>query len=105
MFYNVYSFEPIDINFKEETNLGIDIECHQLDEVTLNFNMYNGVDIENMENYNVELRIHKPNNTDYIQSKTNITKGNGTLSLECDNRMTDISGFCQGELRIWNAAI
>lgn len=106
---DIFNYPVIDIELKSSSYIGYDIECHQLEDIILNFIVRNQGSLVDLSNYTVELRVKKPlvdgYDTDYIQGKTGITKGtNGTLKIECKNKLTELSGFAKGELRIVDKA-
>lgn len=106
---DIFNYPVIDIELKSPSYIGYDIECHQLEDIILNFIVRNQGSLVDLSNYTVELRVKKPlvdgYDTDYIQGKTGITKGtNGTLKIECKNKLTELSGFAKGELRLINTA-
>lgn len=106
---DIFNYPVIDIELKSPSYIGYDIECHQLEDIILNFIVRNQGSLVDLSNYTVELRVKKPlvdgYDTDYIQGKTGITKGtDGTLKIECKNKLTELSGFAKGELRLINTA-
>lgn len=97
---NVYDYGPIVIDLKDYYTMRT--ECHQLDDVTLNF-IVNNYDQEiNIENFNVELRFKKPDGNDLIQKK-DIKVVNNNIKIKCDSQLTIVSGKAKGELRLWES--
>jgi hypothetical protein len=100
----MFTYE-LDIDMKQEFQMGFDTEAHQLDTMILKCYMYNeGVPLDTT-NYNVEFRAKKPDGTDYIQRKYGIEKGIGYININCTDELTVISGMCKAELRIWNGTL
>lgn len=97
---NVYDYGPIVIDLKDYYTMRT--ECHQLDDVTLNF-IVNNYDQEiNIENFNVELRFKKPDGNNLIQKK-DIKVVNNNIKIKCDSQLTIVSGKAKGELRLWES--
>ena len=95
--------DVIDIDLKEDYSLGTDIECHQNDNLILNFCLRDYGELVDLTNWNVELRVRRADGNDYIQTKTGITKSaDGCLRIETEDGMTCIGGNAKGELRLWN---
>lgn len=102
---SILEYNVIDIDFKEDYSLGTDLECHQNDSLILNFRISNYGELVDLTNYQVELRIRRPDGNDYIQTKTGITKGkNGELKIVAEETMTAFSGSAKGELRVWDSS-
>lgn len=103
---DIFQYEPINIDLKQNYGIGYDLECHQNDLIVLNFIIRNYGEIVDLTNYSVELRVKRRDGSDYIQGgTTGITKGvNGNLKIVCKDSLTNIGGVAKGELRIWDSA-
>ncbi|NFH81691.1 hypothetical protein FDA09_16385, partial [Clostridium botulinum] len=100
---NIFDYELIDIDLKENFSMQMDTECHQNDKLILHFIVRNFGELVDLTNYSVELRVKKPDRTDYIQTEDFITKGtNGELTITCKDILTNVGGIAKGQLRIWN---
>ncbi|NFL39685.1 hypothetical protein FDB66_15785, partial [Clostridium botulinum] len=101
---NIFDYELIDIDLKENFSMQMDTECHQNDKLVLHFIIRNLGELVDLTNYSVELRVKKSDGTDYIQTEEFITKGtNGELTITCKDVLTNVSGIAKGQLRIWNS--
>lgn len=96
---DIYTYDTLDIDLKSSSR--VSVKCKQLDDIVLNFDIYNDGAIENIENYNVELRVVKPDNKFVIQSKDIMKKGNN-IKIECIQDITREKGRAKGELRFVN---
>ena len=95
--------DVIDIDLKEDYSLGTDIECHQNDNLILNFCLRDYGELVDLTNWNVELRVRRADGNDYIQTEAGITKGtDGSLRIITEDGLTCIGGNAKGELRLWN---
>lgn len=101
----IWEYESVQIDLKEEYSKGYDLECHQNDNLIFNFLIRNYGEVVDISQFHIELRVKKSDGTDYIQGETGLTKGtDGTLKIICRDTLSDASGTAKGILRIWNKA-
>lgn len=99
----IFDEDLIDLDLKEDYNLGTDITCHQNDNIILNLVIRNNGKVVDLTNFNVELRVKKPDGTDYVQDVFGITKDTkGNVKIVCEDSLTTIEGKAKGEIRIWD---
>ncbi|WP_252225113.1 MULTISPECIES: BppU family phage baseplate upper protein [unclassified Clostridium] len=101
---DIFDYEMIDIDLKENIHMQYDLECHQNDTIKLNFIIRDMGKLVDLSQYKIELMAKKPDGTDYIQDEpTGITKDNqGNLTIGCKQTLTNFSGLAKCQLRLWN---
>ena len=106
---NVYEYEIIEFDFKEDYSLGNDLECHQGDDIILNFEVRNYGELVDLTNYNVRMKVRKGDGSSYTQSKFDIEKNYngeiGHLRITCERALTSASGLAKGTINIWNSTL
>jgi hypothetical protein len=101
---DIFTYD-LDIDMKQEFGMGYDIQCHQLDTITLNCSIWNEGTIFDATNFTVELDAKRPDGNDYIQSKYNIETGLGYVKINCTDQLTVASGKIKAQLRIYNETL
>ncbi|NFL57813.1 hypothetical protein FDB60_01840 [Clostridium botulinum] len=93
---NIHELQTLKVDLKD--NYIVEAVCKQLDDIILNFEIYNNCVPMELNNFNVELRALKEDNIPLIQD-TDITMSNNMIKIKCNPQLTTSSGIVKAELQ------
>ncbi|NFG26000.1 hypothetical protein FC777_02445 [Clostridium botulinum] len=93
---NIHELQTLKVDLKD--NYIVEVVCKQLDDIILNFEIYNNCVPMELNNFNVELRALKHDNVPLIQD-TNITMSNNMVKIKCNPQLTTSSDIVKAELQ------
>lgn len=92
---DIRNFE-IDLDIKQ--NLLVTVNCKQLDNLNLKFNIWDNGQVADLSNYRCRLKASKSDQVPFIQN-TDISINGNIITIEADEQLTTTSGNVKTELQ------